>query len=440
MRVCLTTLLFLFTVSALWAQRFETKEINFRYVQFPKVPVKGVDHYNSTILLDYEQQNQALNAAYENELAVNAANYQQAMYNYQMDLEAAENEYKTAAVEYLDKETQSEVVFQAAMLAYNRAGGANSQLSPPLKQFVAKPVKRNVMMPVKMITKEPYYLKVFDTELLKKSYIKLEGLKEANEYALQIIITLKGFQKTAPQVKSKKVMSKNSAGESVSSMAYYGVIQAKHAIHVQIITPMGKTIMDELAVGSNLYISKNTQQFKTPIAAQESAERYDFLQKIEDELMRNNMNKLKNLLNDRFGYPIKSRRSYLRLFFHKKMTYPEYQTAYQNILLAYPKLNEQGQRAEFLQYANKAITQWEQAMRVSAPENKKARINKKVSRFTCLMLAEAHMWTDNFTKAAEYIAKMKVLKPLVNERRWMGELERLLASRKQRITAYNQAH
>jgi hypothetical protein len=203
---------------------------------------------------------------------------------------------------------------------------------------------------------------------------------------------------------------------------------------------MGKTIMDELAVGSNLYISKNTQQFKTPIAAQESAERYDFLQKIEDELMRNNMNKLKNLLNDRFGYPIKSRRSYLRLFFHKKMTYPEYQTAYQNILLAYPKLNEQGQRAEFLQYANKAITQWEQAMRVSAPENKKARINKKVSRFTCLMLAEAHMWTDNFTKAAEYIAKMKVLKPLVNERRWMGELERLLASRKQRITAYNQAH
>jgi hypothetical protein len=79
-------------------------------------------------------------------------------------------------------------------------------------------------------------------------------------------------------------------------------------------------------------------------------------------------------------------------------------------------------------------------MRVSAPENKKARINKKVSRFTCLMLAEAHMWTDNFTKAAEYIAKMKVLKPLVNERRWMGELERLLASRKQRIMAYNQAH
>ena len=152
------------------------------------------------------------------------------------------------------------------------------------------------------------------------------------------------------------------------------------------------------------------------------------------------MQKVGNMLDNRFGYPIKSRKAYVRLFYHKKMSYPEYQIAYENVLLAYPKLNDLGQRAEVLQYASKVIESWENAMRESAPDDKKARINKKVSRFSCLMLAEAHMWSDNFAKAEEYIAKMKVLKPLVNERKWLGSLERLLASRKKRITAYNQAN
>ena len=48
-----------------FAQRFETKEINYRYVQFPLMPVKGVDNYNSTVLLDYEHKNQALRTAYD---------------------------------------------------------------------------------------------------------------------------------------------------------------------------------------------------------------------------------------------------------------------------------------------------------------------------------------------------------------------------------------
>ena len=89
-----------------FAQRFETKEINYRYVQFPLMPVKGVDNYNSTVLLDYEHKNQALRTAYDQEVAMHEANYQQAMQNYQMELNAAENEYKAAAVKYLEEEAK----------------------------------------------------------------------------------------------------------------------------------------------------------------------------------------------------------------------------------------------------------------------------------------------------------------------------------------------
>lgn len=438
-----TTTLFIVSLlfaASLAAQRFETKDLGFRYVQYPSIPVKGVDNYNSTVLLDYEQKNQALRTAYDQEVAMHEANYQQAMQNYQMELNAAENEYKAAAVKYLEEEAKAEAIYQQAMRVYNRAGGANSNLVPPTKLQVVKPVKRQVMIPSKMQATEPYYLKVYDTEKIKNNHINVAGLKAVNENALQIIVTLKGFEKGNAQVKGKTTKSKNSNGETVSTTVYYGAVQGKHAVHIQVITPTGEMIMDEIAVGSGGFSTKNTKQFKTRQEAQNLINQSSFLRAYEDELMRKNMQKVGNMLDNRFGYPIKSRKAYVRLFYHKKMSYPEYQTAYENVLLAYPKLNDLGQRAEVLQYASKAIESWENAMRESAPDDKKARINKKVSRFTCLMLAEAHMWSDNFAKAEEYIAKMKVLKPLVNERKWLGSLERLLASRKKRITAYNQAH
>ncbi len=121
------------------------------------------------------------------------------------------------------------------------------------------------------------------------------------------------------------------------------------------------------------------------------------------------------------------------------MKYPEYRDGYEAILMAYPQMSDPGNRADMLVYSNKAINAWEKALKESNPDRKKSRINKKVTRFTCLMLAEAYMWTDDFTRAEEYVAKMKVLKPLINERKWLAGLEVLLASQKQRITAYNNA-
>ena len=222
-------------------------------------------------------------------------------------------------------------------------------------------------------------------------------------------------------------------------MVYVGTFQGKHAIHVQVITPGGQTIMDEISVGSSVFSTQNTKEFKSRQEAQNQINQNSYILSFEEGIMRRNMSNLKNLLNNRFGFPLKSRRSYLRLFFHKKMNYPEYKDAYESALLAYPKLNDLGARADLMSYAAKAIDSWENAMKESNPDNNRARINKKVSRFTCLMLAEAYMWTDNFSRAEEYLAKMKVMKPLVNEKRWMSNLQALLTSRKRRITAYNNA-
>ena len=151
------------------------------------------------------------------------------------------------------------------------------------------------------------------------------------------------------------------------------------------------------------------------------------------------MTKLKKVLNSRFGYPVKTRITRVRLYSHKKMRYPEYKVGYESLLVAYPKMHDPANRADLLTYSNQAINAWERALKESNLNRKKSRINKKVTRFTYLMLAEAYMWTDDFTRAEEYVAKMKVLKPLVNERKWLAGLEALIASQKQRITAYNNA-
>jgi hypothetical protein len=330
-------------------------------------------------------------------------------------------------------------------------GGANSKVgtgtvnkgdtsrTAPVKRIVTKPVRRNVEMPVKTRIVAPYYPKMFNEKTLADSYLILEGMTKESNNALQIIATLKGFDLISREVKERKKSSKNKAGETIVTKSYLGYVSYKHPIHIQVITPMGQTLMDEILTNSDKTRSSKTKEFRTREEAEQYLNQGGFLSNIEDNTMTKNMEGIKGDLNNRFGFPIKKRKTFFRIYSHRKMKYTEYREAYESIVRGYKIMVDRKNRAEVIGHVNEAITAWERAVKESDLTSKKARINKKVTRFTHLMLAEAYMWVDNFIKAEEHLTRMQTLKPVMKEKKWMTRLIKLVASQKQRITAYNNA-
>lgn len=437
------TLLFITNALFTFGQRFDNKKVNFQYIQFPLVPVKGVSNYNTTMVCAYEQKVQQMKQQHQNVLNALEVNYQNDVAKFISDSIAAENDYQLAAVKYIDDLQKAEVDYQNAMKAYNKhvstlvATGATNNLAAPKKQFVAKPTKRTVNRPIKGTISEPYYPKIFDWDKLKTNYVQIEGLNELNENAIQVILTFNGIELGNNSVKETKKTTRTEQGDTIIIKKYIGTIQGRHTFKVQVFSPDGTTLMDEDFAGSKGYTSNSTSEMNSRQEATDMLNQIAFLEGLENKIMRNNLSNLKKILNDRFGFLSKSRSTNIRMYFHKKMNYPEYSNAYQSILMAYPNLKDRTSRAALLQHLNAAIQEWENALAQSDLNDKKARINQKVSKFTCLMLAEAYMWKDDFNNADAYIARLKSMNPKMNEKKWMQELEILLASQKRRFNAYN---
>jgi len=321
----------------------------------------------------------------------------------------------------------------------NTVSQEDTSRGAPVKRIVVKPVRRNVETPVKRRVAVPYYPKMFNEKTLADNYLILDGMTNESNNALQILATLKGFELVSREVKEQKKSSKNQAGETVVTKSYMGYVKYKHPVHIQVITPLGQTLMDEIIANSEKVRSSKTKEFRT----REEAERYldqgGFLSNIEDKMMAKSMQGINSNLNNRFGFPVKKRKTFFRIYSHRKMKYPEYKEAYESVIKGYKIIVDRNNRAEVIGHINTAIKAWEGAMSESNLNSKKARINKKVTRFTHLMLAEAYMWVDDFAKAEEHLTKMKPLKPIMKEKKWMTRLSKLLASQKQRITAYNNA-
>lgn len=458
---------------ALSAQQVDNKKINFTYVQFPSIPVKGVGNYNGMVVMNYQDKITKLQAAHSQDQAAAEAEYQTALANYQTAQKKADDDYKEAMNQYKMELQKAEDEYQAALKGSQQnttgsntvtKGGSNQQnptntgngvtkggttpntngtavsdtskvKDKPIKRFVPEPVKREVPMPEKRRVYPPHYPKTFDEKNLANTYLKIEGMTQNSNNALMLITTLRGFEIGEKQVKEEQNSRKDDNGNVRTTTSYQGSMQYKHPIHIQVVSPTGQTLWEEV-VGDK-FDSKKTSEFNTRIEAEQNLHSDNFINPLEDVVVQKSMKYIQEQLNDKFGYTTQKQNTTLRIYSVKKVAYPEYQEAYSAAAEAYPKIGDLSKKAEVLAAFNKAITAWENALAQSNLTDKKARINKKVTISTHYMLAEAYMWIENFEKAESHLAKMDALDPGGPEKKWAKELKILLNDQKSRIGAYN---
>lgn len=428
-------LLLLLTASSVgaFAQQVTKKKISFDYVQYPSNPVAGVTNYSSTVVLGYQAEIDALRNQYQADLAQAEADYQYALNNKDAVRKQKETDYLQALELHKEQQAAADAQHKEDMKKF-REGGFLIGQDAPKRRIVPLPAKPVHGDPQRRYVPEPNYPKEYDVSTLAGQYLVVEGLDKGNDNALQVIATIKPYE-AAPPVAKSKTTSKKSGDSYVKVTQYYGTVAYKQPVHVQVIDPSGKTILDEV-VGGEAATHTGKQMFSSAASAVNAmSNNANLEQQLQGTAVTANMKMVQQLLNDNFGYPIKKRETLIKLFTHKKMNYPEYADAYEHIMGGYRKLDDRDSKDKAVEAISKATAEWDKAMQEADMDSKKARINKKVIKATHFMLAEGYLWSEEFDKADSQLTKLAMIGVKGKEKKELDELQALLDSRRERIEA-----
>jgi hypothetical protein len=371
------------------AQDVEKMETKFDYIQLPSKPLdKSIKNYASKIVSGADVINKKLMDEYN--LAVKQADedYQKELLTYSARLKEANDSYLKEK-ELYDKKSMLK------KLAERELGEEG------------KPVKRLPNTPYKNTPSKPQLAKVFNTEQLASTYLKLEGFKPGTANAVNIIAQLGDLSSLVPEMKVSE-MTNYSNGKSTPYKSYTYQIKYKRLITLIVETTQG-VILSEVPEEINKELTfKSPGEFKSEYELNNwwSNNKVRVTEMLENETVENNLSIIQKILNDNYAFKKVNYLADIYLVKDKKVDYTDYQNAYLAVIEGYNSLTDDYEKVAAKAKIGEAIAIWEKALLESDVENKKARIDEEVTFVTYLNLIEAYVFVDDFSKAKSLTAKL----------------------------------
>lgn len=407
---------FICLVINIFAQKVDKQEIEFEYKRMPKKPLnKDIKNYSSQVILKYEADIIAEQEKAKDEYEKAVAEYPQKVKNAKAKHNQAIMQYEKEMAEWKNKPMGSKILEKAILEEDNRPVHPGEFYTP----------KEPVLI-------EPKHQKVFDKDVLANTYLKLEGYNKKNENALQITATLYGFENLEPELKFAPGNSytDKKTGQRVDVVNYWYETIYKHPINLKIKTPTGETILDETLEELNKFSLAKTDasQGKRPEINKDV-----YMESLQNRIVETNMKYINDYINDNYGFPKIKRSTIIYRVETKKLNYDDYQEAFELAISGYNMLIDDNATAR--ENINKAIQIWEKALTESNPADKKSRVNADISIITMFNLAEALIWTDDYTKADMYLNKIIGLKPSRKEMKSIEKYRDFIKEQKERWIA-----
>lgn len=257
--------------------------------------------------------------------------------------------------------------------------------------------------PKDVVVTEEYFSKVYNAGDVS-SRVKFNGYEQSGNSDFKIEVILLGFE----YLKEENVTEKKKG--DVVTKEYSYKISYKHPIEVKIYDNFDEEINYSEMAEFKTFKTKNTKKFSSRYALEKywAENNISYLSKLDEKATNDNLKALNKYLNSQFGYSTVQKTSSIAMVKPKKFEYPEYFNAYEQIFTGYSYIIEN--KEEAATYIKEAITNWENALKESDKDNKKARINLKVTAVTHLNCAEAYCWLNDYANARRHIMKIKMLK------------------------------
>jgi hypothetical protein len=373
MKISFLIVLLLVSVS-FFAQNVKSEDLKYNYVKLPSNPIQPrVLNYQSSLSSSSDEENAKLIAEYEKEKARADVDYEREMAEYPIKLKAADEKY--------EKE----------MAAYNEKSLGKKILEKQLLNENTKPVKDYVPQPYKRTVPKPNIKTTYDYPSLASTYLKLDGYVKGQN-GLTYHVNMQGFENSQPVVKTEiKKESKvvNNVATNTDVTYYYVEFTYRNPMSVRIANASNQDVFYVAPTELTEFKSYKSSSSKTSPSSDFSA----IIRTVEEKVLAENLKFINHLVNDRIGYEITEREVSLDYVKSKKDEYQDVMDAYNNQLLGLKSLISNEAVAN--EKLKKAVSQWNEILKESDLENKKARIDKEVTTSIYFNLLECYFALRN---------------------------------------------
>jgi hypothetical protein len=373
MKIRILVFFFLLAVNCM-AQNIKSEDLKYNYVKLPSNPIQPrVLNYQSSLSSSSDEENSKLMAEYEKEKARADADYDREMAEYPIKLKAADEKY--------EKE----------MAAYNEKSLGKKILEKQLLNENTKPVKDYVPQPYKRTVPKPNIKTTYDYPSLASTYLKLDGYVKGQN-GLTYHVNMQGFENSQPVVKTEiKKESKivNNVATNADVTYYYVEFTYRNPMSVRIANASNQDVFYVAPTELTEFKTYKSSSSKTSPSSDFSA----IIRTVEEKVLADNLKFINHLVNDRIGYEITEREVSLDYVKSKKDEYQDVMDAYNNQLLGLKSLVSNEVVAN--EKLKKAVSQWNEILKESDLENKKARIDKEVATSIYFNLLECYFALRN---------------------------------------------
>ena len=339
-------LLFL-TYFSVQAQSSRAERLEFNYLQYPTIQLNTTWKYMPKVI----QENQS-------------------------DILKQEEAY----VEKLEKLTKD---YEAAVKVYENYSAAE-------KLIAGKPKAP------KLSKETPYMGEILNEEEVANKYIKVDGFERSlNDAEFVVEVILSGFTEEGKFEKDKE-----------EQVFFYDVMY-KCPVSVRVYDKQGKEFLNKVI--DNAGLSKKTTEQSSSAALRNYWKKNgtSFIKNLQKQSYENALKKAAKYINDTFGYQQKSRTVKFYTGKAKKLTYPKLDQAIEVMRRGLIDFGD-GSSQDVLTKLTEAIEIWKSVLQEKNLNDKKARVNQKVSSgiyWNCIL---TYAILNDFDKGKDYLTELKL--------------------------------
>lgn len=404
----------LLTCSLAYGQNLQEEKVTYYYTQLPLQPLdESIKSYSVEITTPYlENLTEFKKEAYL-QFQKDSANYPQAVAKAKSDHEALEASYERD-VEIARENYKMEMEEYDKLSTFEKLAMEDHQ-KPQLK-LPSKPVYRE---PAKPVYRDPDTREVilFDPEELENSYIDLHDFEKAEDADIQMHIKLHDFEYFDPTRLSKEVSEYSvQAQQTQKRTVYYYETKYRHPASIEI-NKDNKVLYNhqfEPADGYYLYSSEAVpNKFN-----------------LEKGSVENSFKDINDFINSEHAYKPIELTTEVGYVKNKKGEYDDLEKAKDLALSAYAASKDNPEVAA--KELSEAVKIWNAALSESDIDDKKARIDNKVTPMLYFNLIVANMYLNNYDECKSNIDKLENLSLSFSERKRLDDLKLQYEDRKKR--------
>lgn len=352
--------------TSVFAQNIDNQRVSFKYEQKPLIAIdKSVPYELELDLIKYNQKSDDSIVRYEYLL----------------------QQFETDYAQWYEQKKKIDKSYLLEMSNWEKQRIASPTLMQPVKQaYPLQPFKEDVSFPVMLNT--------INNNVVSNG-VKLEGFN-VGQGGTKVIYSPEGLE-------GVRINRKTKVSGTTSSTVY--TLRYLSPFNIRVIGPAGNEIFSENGGRDSLTytIGKFDNEYEFEYW---KIDNYDLMWKtVQETAIKSNLMNANTALNNQIGYPIKNvSLDIYTVKKHKGMDYSDFIKAYTLAKEGFISIERESAKMVRAKL-KKAITIWETAEKESYIDDKRARVNKKVTAITYINLAVAYLWSDDFNKADYYIQK-----------------------------------